>query len=358
MAITLTIQASRVTPDRWTVIMANPNKYLSATLLALALMIPSGKMAAQQSSDISPSNSTVPGMEKTTASKGVRIGAGLAASYITPAATGRSYPLSGELLIGIGDLLHISVYDTPEFDQDPRVDPAGNIDFAGVGTVKVMDRQPAEVAGEIQQRLKDGGIVLHPVVGVAITDYVSHGVAIGGEVRSPGIYPILGKRRLSDLLTVGGGPTELSDGTADIRHASNGETDHVALATSAETYTVIPGDSITLTRAALVYIVGNVRRSGGFPLAHPTTLSQGIALAQGFSPSAKDKNAYLFRDAHDGTRVAMRINLHDILRGKAADIQMKANDVLFVPNSGVADVAKALANLVPSVATAEVYTHP
>jgi polysaccharide export outer membrane protein len=358
MAITLTIPQSPVVLDRWTVIMIDLNKYCGIILLGLAVTLTQGSLAAQQSSDISPSNSSVPGMERTTSSRGLRLGNGGAASYITPAATGRSYPLSGELLIGVGDLLHVSVYDTPEFDQDPRVDPSGNIEVAGVGTVKAVDRQPAEVAGEIQQRLKDGGIVLHPVVGVAITDYVSHGVSIGGEVRSPGIYPIMGKRRLSDLLTVGGGPTELSDGTADIRHASNGQTDHLALATSAETYTVIPGDSITLTRAAIVYIVGNVRRSGGFPLAHPTTISQGIALAEGFSPSAKDKRAYLFRDNQDGTRVAIRINLHDILRGKAADIQMKANDVVFVPNSGVADVAKAFATLLPSVATAEVYTHP
>ncbi len=337
--------------------MTNLNRYLGCILLALAAMIPTGKLLAQQSSDISPNNSSVPGMEKTTASKGVKTASGGAASYITPAATGRSYPPSGELLIGMGDLLHITVFDTPEFDQDPRVDPEGNIDVAGLGTVNVIDRQPANVASEIQRRLSDGGIVLHPRVSVVITDYVSHGVSIGGEVRNPGIYPILGKRRLSDLLTVGGGPTELSDGTADIRHASTGQTDHIMLAT-AETYTVIPGDSIILKRAAVVYIVGNVRRSGGFPLARPTTISQGIALAEGFSPSAKDKRAYLFRDSGDGTRVAIRVNLHDILRGKATDIAMKANDVLFVPNSGVADVAKALANLLPAVGTAEVYTHP
>jgi polysaccharide biosynthesis/export protein len=338
--------------------MTDRHRWFGRALLAVAMMAFVRDMAAQQSSDISPSNSSIPGMERTTTSKGLRLGTGGAASYITPAATGRSYPLSGELLIGIGDLLHISVYDTPEFDQDPRVDPAGNIDVAGVGTVKAIDRQPADLAGEIQQRLKDGGIVLHPVVGVAITDYVSHGVSIGGEVRSPGIYPIMGKRRLSDLLTVGGGPTELSDGTADIRHASSGETEHLVIATAAESYTVIPGDSVTLPRASLVYIVGNVRRSGGFPLAHRTTVSQGIALAEGFSPSAKDKKSYLFRDSGNGTRVAMMVNLHDILRGKSPDLEMKPNDVLFVPNSGVADVAKALAALLPSVGTAEVYTHP
>jgi polysaccharide export outer membrane protein len=214
------------------------------------------------------------------------------------------------------------------------------------------------VAADIQKGLRDGGIMLDPQVTVEITDYISHGVSIQGEVRMPGIYPIVGPRRLSDLLTASGGPTELSDDKAEVRHGAGGDVVHVQIKKEAEDVTIVPGDTITLDRAPLVYILGNVRRSGGFPLARRTTLAEGVALAQGFSPSAKDKKAYLFRDQGDGKRVVMEVNLHEILRGKRADIDMKPNDVLFIPNSSLADIAKAASTALPSLGVAEIYTHP
>ena len=329
----------------------------AAFALLLGGLLSSASVIAQEGSDISVSNSSVPGMQRTTNSKGIKPG-GDAASSITPAATGRTYPASGELLIGIGDRLHISVYETPEFDEDARVDPSGTIDVPGVGTVPATNRHPKEVAADIQRGYREGGILLNPLVTVEITDYISHGVSIEGEVRNPGIYPIIGQRRLSDLLTAGGGPTELSDDTAEIRHAANGTTEHVVLSKDAGACIIVPGDRVMLDRAPLVYILGNVRRAGGFPLVRRTTLSEGVALAQGFTVSAKDKKVFLFRDQGEGKRVVVEVNLHAILRGKQPDMDMKPNDVLFVPNSTLSDIAKAASAALPSLGIAEVYTHP
>lgn len=330
-----------------------------ALVLLLTMMVSgSSTVRAQESSDISVSNSSVPGMQRTTNYRNIKTGGEGAASSITPAATGRNYPASGDLLIGVGDRLHISVYETPEFDQDARVDPAGTIDVPGVGTVPATNRHPREVAADIQRGFREGGILLNPLVTVEITDFISHGVSIEGEVRNPGIYPVIGQRRLSDLLTAGGGPTELSEGSAEIRHASNGTTEHILLSKDADNCVIVPGDIIVLDRAPLVYIMGNVRRAGGFPLVRNTTLAEGLALAQGFTASAKDKKAYLFRDQGDGKRAVIEVNLHEILRGKRADIGMKPNDVLFVPNSSLADVTKAAAAALPSLGVAAIYTHP
>ncbi len=338
--------------------MTSLNSRGGLVVLLTALMFCTGNLVAQEGSDISVSNTSVPGMERTTNYKNIKVGGEGAASSITPAATGRNYPASGDLFIGVGDRLHVTVFETPEFDQDARVDPDGTIDVAGIGAVPATNRRPRDVAADIQQALKNGGIMLDPRVTVEITDYISHGVSIEGEVRTPGIYPIVGPRRLSDLLTASGGPTELSDGNAEVRHALGGVTERILLRKDAENCTVVPGDIITLDRAPLVYILGNVRRAGGFPLARRTTLSEGLALAQGFSASAKDKRAYLFRDKGDGEREVVEVNLHDILRGKRPDMDMRANDVLFVPNSSLADVAKAAATALPGLGVAEIYTHP
>lgn len=339
------------TPIAIVVLLAGILQISAATLFAQAA-------SGSQASDLSTSQSALPGMQKTTSSRAPRPAGAGAASAITPAATGRRYPASGELLIGVGDLLHVAVFDTPEFDQDARVDPDGRADFNGIGSFVVQNMKPEDVSAMLQKKLMSDGILLHPKVTVSITDYISHGVSIQGEVRTPGIYPILGKRRLADLLTAAGGPTELSDGIADVLHPSSSAPDRIVLKQSASTYTIVPGDTITLERAPLVYILGNVRRAGGFPLAQATTITQGLALAQGLSPSAKDKQAYLFRDAADGKRVVAVINLHKILRGKIADMELKPNDILFVPNSSMADVVKATASALPGIGTAIIYTHP
>lgn len=341
-------------------------KWTSIALAALVagwLPVSSGQLLAQaystgQTPDLSTSESRLPGMQRTTSSRAQRSGAGGAASAITPSASGRNYPASGELLIGIGDLIHVAVFDTPEFDQDARVDPAGHVDLNGIGTFAVQNKKPADVALMLEKKLVSDGILLHPKITVSIVDYISHGVSIEGEVRTPGIYPILGQRRLSDLLTAAGGPTELSDGAAEVLHASSSKPDHIDLKSAADKYMIVPGDTITVERAPLVYILGNVRRAGGFPLARATTITQGLALAQGFSPSAKDKQVYLFRDAADGKRVVAVINLHKILRGKMADMELKPNDIVFIPNSNMADVTKAFAAALPGLGTALIYAHP
>ncbi len=332
-------------------------------LLAACFPLSAGLLLAQaaatgQTSDLTTSESTLPGMRRTTSSRLPRAGAGGAATAITPSASGRIYPVSGELLIGIGDLIHVAVFDTPEFDQDARVDPNGNVDLNGIGNFTVQNKKPADVAAMLEKKLVSDGILLHPKITVSIVDYISHGVSIEGEVRTPGIYPILGPRHLSDLLTSAGGPTELSDGVAEVLHAAASVPDRVDLNKSAATYKIIPGDTITLERAPLVYILGNVRRAGGFPLARATTITQGLALAQGFSPSAKDKQVYLFRDDANGKRVVAVINLHKILRGKMADMELQPNDIVFIPNSNVADVTKAVATALPGLGTALIYAHP
>jgi polysaccharide biosynthesis/export protein len=46
-------------------------------------------------------------------------------------------PLAG-LAIGEGDLLQISVYDVPDFNQHVRVDANGEVSLPMIGTVKVL----------------------------------------------------------------------------------------------------------------------------------------------------------------------------------------------------------------------------
>jgi len=103
---------------------------------------------------------------------------------------------------------------------------------------------------------------------------------------------------------------------------------------------VYPGDIVKVTRAGIVYVVGDVRKPGGFTLKSSEKLSvvQVIALSEGLLPTAAKSSARIFRtDPQSGERKETRLDLGRIMSGKSPDPVLESNDILFVPNS----VAKA-----------------
>ncbi len=98
---------------------------------------------------------------------------------------------------------------------------------------------------------------------------------------------------------------------------------------------ICPHDVISVPRAEMVYVVGEVARSGGFPLneREKMTTLQALALAGGLERVASPKNARVLRRSPSGERTEMRVDLQAILTGKGEDIALAPDDILFVPSS-------------------------
>jgi polysaccharide export outer membrane protein len=99
---------------------------------------------------------------------------------------------------------------------------------------------------------------------------------------------------------------------------------------------ILPGDSISVPKADLVYVVGSVIKAGGFALNEHSSISalQLISLAEGLQKTAAADHARILRTvpgSNDRSEIAL--NLKKLMSGKNADIQLKPNDILFVPNS-------------------------
>jgi polysaccharide export outer membrane protein len=104
---------------------------------------------------------------------------------------------------------------------------------------------------------------------------------------------------------------------------------------------VLPGDLVKVTQAGLVYVVGEVRRPGAFPLARNNgmTVLQAIALGEGLAPNAARKRTIVIRTDAAGQRVQLPVDLGDVLAGRAADVALQPQDVVFVPGSTAKSVA-------------------
>jgi len=98
-----------------------------------------------------------------------------------------------------------------------------------------------------------------------------------------------------------------------------------------------PNDVISVPRAELVYVVGAVRRAGGFVLAGQDDMSvlQALSMAQGLDQGAAPGRSKIIRKDKEGNRTEVTVDVKRVLSGQAADIPMVANDILFIPSSAI-----------------------
>jgi polysaccharide export outer membrane protein len=267
--------------------------------------------------------------------------------------------------IGAGDLLEMSVFDTPELSGKLRVSNTGDISLPLVGSLHVEGMKADAAQALIRQRYIDGGFVKDPQVTLFIAEYATQGVSVMGEVKSPGIYPAFGSHRLLDYLSVAQGLTPMAGTRVTITHAAHpDEPQHIKMTASAAPQPannpeIMPGDTIFVERTGLVYVVGDVARPGGFPMDHDQQLSilQAVALAQGTLPTAAKSSAKLIRTTAQG-RQEIPLNLKKILQSKETDIAMQDNDILFVPSSGAKAALKGIEAALPTAASATIYRLP
>jgi polysaccharide export outer membrane protein len=268
--------------------------------------------------------------------------------------------------IGAGDLVEMSVFDTPELSGKLRVSNTGDIFLPLVGTLHVQGLKAEAAQTLIRQKFIDGGFLKDPQVTVFISEYATQGVSVVGEVRNSGIYPAFGSHRLLDYISIAGGLTPLAGTTITVTHLGHADQpEHFKMVSSSapaleNNPEILPGDTIFVEKTGLVYVVGDVVRPGGFPMDHDEhlTILQLIALAQGTNYTAAKSSVRLIRTTAGG-REEIPIDLKKIFASKAEDMKLQDNDILFVPNSAARTALKAVAGAaVPAAATATVYRIP
>jgi polysaccharide biosynthesis/export protein len=245
--------------------------------------------------------------------------------------------------IGPGDLLDIGEYHTPEFHSTVRVTAGGTVKLPMVDEVRVEGMDELEAARAIGAALVERGLLNHPQVSVLVMAYVGQDVSVLGEVTRPGVYPYTVHHRLFDMLSAASGLSPTAGGVVNIYHRNDPATPHpVALdRNGAEGRAdgnpeLAPGDVVQVSRAGLVYVVGDVIRPGGFTVdpSEDVTVLRALSLAWGPSQNAALSKALLIREQKSG-RTVTTLDLSRMLHGQDPDQPILDHDILFVPNSAV-----------------------
>ena len=260
--------------------------------------------------------------------------------------------------IGAGDLLKVTVLGVTDSDQEVRVSSEGNIFLNLVGSVRVAGLTSEQAQATIAGKMSSGGFYNDPQVAVFIKEYATQGVSVLGEVQRPGVYPLLGARSLFDVLSLAGGTTPKAGQIINITHRDHPQSPtSVTLTNDAaksahSNVRIFPGDTVMVSKAGIVYVVGDVHRPSGVVMENGAqmTVLQAIAMVEGTNSTASLNNAKIIRKGPDGPK-EMPLQLKKILNAKAPDVTLQADDIIFVPGSAAKGAAKRGMEAIIQIAT-------
>ncbi len=336
-------------------------KLFAATLLCLTLLFGTPLVFSQENSETQPAVQPVTPPQPETV-KGV---AEPADDSKTPAPADAAAAQTQDIQIGAGDLIEIRVFGVQDLAQETRVSGTGDISVPLVGPVHVAGLTQSEAEALIANKLRDGGFIKDPHVSVFTKEYATQGISVLGEVSRPGVYPLLGPRKLFDVISMAGGLTTRAGKQITITHRDDpGDPLKIQLTgdpakTAGTNPPVTPGDTIFVAKAGVVYVVGDVAHPAGFIMDNNERLTvlQAIALAGGTNKTASLRSARIIRKGPSGIQ-EIPMPLNKILSADAEDVPLQPEDVLFVPLSRAKNAAQRSAEAILQVATGlAIYHH-
>jgi protein involved in polysaccharide export with SLBB domain len=145
--------------------------------------------------------------------------------------------------LGAGDRVRVTVFRHVDLSGEFQLDGEGFFAMPLVGEIQGGGLNSRQLETEIEKRLKDGGYLVNPQVGVEVLNY--RPFYIIGEVNNPGSYQYVNGMTVINAVALAGGFTYRADQDDIVinRGGSQGpEVEDVMLDTE-----VLPGDIINVT---------------------------------------------------------------------------------------------------------------
>ena len=259
-------------------------------------------------------------------------------------------------LLGPDDEVAIAGPELDEPDGTIRVDGDGDIQVPLVGRVHVAGMTVQRAQQELNERFST--YIRDPQITVSLKELRSQPVSILGAVNAPGVHQVRGHKTLLEMLSLAGGmrtdaghririTRRLEWGCLPLRDSGTDASGEFVVGEVSlkgimagdapqENIRILPHDVISVPRAEMVYVIGDVRRSGGFVIGENESMSvlEALSLAEGMNGTADRKRARILRPAAaGGQRMEIAVDVKAILDGRTDDVALHGDDILFIPGS-------------------------
>ena len=264
----------------------------------------------------------------------------------------RETPSFSDYRLGAEDLISVYVMDAPEFSRVLRVDGNGTIRLPLVRTpIPAVGKTSGELEQEVASTLVKEGLLREPAVAVTVREVNSKPVGVSGAVRLPTVFQAMRPISVYDAISRAGGLGDMAGGEVEVViPARDGLLTRVVSVpvrdltpeSEAGSLLLYGGEQIRVPSAGKVYMVGGVQHPGPLPVSNyqPVTLLQALSLSGGTTDKAGGKG-FILRAADGRQRV--EFDMKKLLSGKETDFPLKANDLVFIPDSRLRRYGDAMA---------------
>jgi polysaccharide export outer membrane protein len=238
-----------------------------------------------------------------------------------------------DYVVGPQDMLTITSYDQADLSGKFTVEADGTFTYPLIGRVKAGSLTLRQIEAQVKKQLKDEGYFNKPEITVSMEQYKSQKIFVVGEVRTPGSYPLSGDMNLVEALARAGSTLPTASGEVVIVHPANGSASGPVLPNQENADNVVRidikdlqngtlsqnaalrhGDTIFVPRAESVYVFGQVRSPGAYPLQQKnTTVLQALSLAGGVTDRGSTGRIRIARIVND-EKQELKVKLGDMVQ--------------------------------------------
>jgi polysaccharide biosynthesis/export protein len=238
-----------------------------------------------------------------------------------------------DYILGVGDVVTVTVYDQPDLKSVVRISGDGMITLPLIGQINAAGLSVKKLSDEIETRLADGYLI-HPQVTIFIEEFRSLKATILGGIRAPGLYELKGETTLLELISKAGGLVEDAANEAIIQrsHPNSQENEVITidlnellkLGQAAQNPTIINGDHIYIPKKKIFYVTGEIKNPNSYGYEEGITVIQALTKAGGLTDMAAPNRISIIRTVDGKEQVLKKVPM---------DERVLPNDVIVVPES-------------------------
>ena len=250
------------------------------------------------------------------------------------------YPAKHDTILHGGDQVRVTLYSIPDFATTARISEEGFLTLPLIDPVQLEGLTTRQAQTLIGQKLEDAEMFRDPVVQVELLESMKSQITIIGDTHAS-LSGVTGSRKLLNVLASAGGLQPTSSKLISIDRPGSTASINIDLGTDPERskyadIPIYPGDTIVTSKIGSYYLVGAWKTQGAIVLQNtaPRTLLQAYSVAQGKYFEGKANDLHLIRTVGT-TRTLTIIHMDDVLKGKAPDPVLEADDILYLPSNKV-----------------------
>lgn len=262
---------------------------------------------------------------------------------VQPAVAAMATDDIGDYVLGPGDLIQLTVFETKDLNTEVRVSSRGQVSLPLIGTVDVRNLTAAEAEEKIEHLLA-ANYLQDPHVSIFIKEHVSRQITLVGSFKKPGTYDYVSKRNLLDVIAIAEGLTENAGTAAYITRFDDKSKKNINYfvdldqlikrGNMAQNIMVLGGDVIFIPETGQCFVDGAVRKPGTYPIKSGMTITEVVTLAGGLAGYADTDKIKLIRHMGPGKeRQVLSLSYNDLQAGVGDSLLIKDQDIIFAESS-------------------------